>query len=265
MKEQTYRPEHPQYAIAEEFDAFPRELSFGGNTQEEAIAAALDQLIAEPTTEATVRQLDETEIENFRREYTALMEQAKPQEMQVLTDLLCEEAKIKEKIKAQREVLQSITQHVNDCIETINGGTTSEALDASRSFRLAVDGYYLHYTYADGRFLLAKVCRIPSKDADSLFVRQTANQEVFLRMFGASFSPSQNFEERKLCEENRDLFIGCRLAADAVAVTESGSLDRILDRDTVLDDEAVALMLEEGVESVFLYKLTNDSDAAPEA
>lgn len=262
MKEQTYRPEHPQYAIPEEFDTFPRELNFGGETEEEAINAAMEQLIAEPTTDTVIRQLDETEIENYRGEYTDLMENVKPDEMQKLADLLAEEARIKDRIKAQREVLQSIAQHVNDCIQTIKGGTTSEELDAARSFRMAVDGHYLHYTYSDGRFILAKVSRIAAADEESIFTRQTANQEVFLRKFGVDFSPRKNFEEQQLCEENRDLFVGCRLAADAVVRSDSGKIEKICDRDTVLDEEAVARMLDEGVESVFVYKLPEDDTPA---
>lgn len=265
MKEQTYRPENPQYAIPEDYSTFPRELSFGGETEVEAIEAAMKQLIAEPTTDVVVRLMDETEIADCRAEYTDLLENVRPDEHQKLADLLVGKARIEEKIKAQREVLQSISQHVNDCIQTIKCGTTTEELDDARSFRLAVDGHYLHYTYSGGRFLLAKVERIPEKDRDSLFVRNTANQEVFLRMFGVEFSPRKNFEEQQLCEENRDLFVGCRLAADAIVRSDSGALEKVLDRETVLDEEAVARMLEEGVESVFLYKITEDPDVAPEA
>lgn len=246
MKEQTYRPENPQYAIPEDYSTFPRELSFGGETEEKAIKAAMEQLIAEPTTTTVVRELDETEIVNVRGEYTDLLENVRPEEQQKLSDLLVEKARIEEKIKAQKEVLQSITQHVNDCIQTIKAGTTTEELDGARSFRLAVDGHYLHYTYSGGRFLLAKVSRIAAADEGIIFTRQTANQEVFLRKFGVDFSPAGNFEEHPVCEDNRDLFVGCRLAADAVVRSDSGSLEKVCDRDTVLDEEAVSRMLEEG-------------------
>lgn len=263
MKEQTYRPENPQYAIPEDYSTFPRELSFGGETKVEAIEAAMKQLIAEPTTATVVRELDETEIANCRAEYTNLLENVRPDEQQKLCDLLIEKARIEDKIKAQKEVLQSISQHVNDCIQTIKCGTTTEELDDACSFRLAVDGHYLHYTYSGGRFLLAKVERIPEKDRDSLFVRNTANQEVFLRMFGVDFSPRKNFEEMQLCEENRDLFVGCRLAADAVVRSDSEALEKVLDRETVLDEEAFANLLDKGVESVFVYNYPEY--VAPEA
>ena len=246
MTEQKYRPENPQYLIPEEYSTFPRELSFGGETEEEAVKAAMEELIAEPTSSIVVRELDETEIMNVRGEYT---------------DLLIEKACLEEKIKAQKEVLQSITQHVNDCIQTIKAGTTNDELDAARSFRMAVDGHYLHYTYSGGRFGLANVNRIPSADIGNIFTRQTANQEVFLRTFGADFSPAGNFEEHPVCEDNRDLFVGCRLAADAVVRSDSGSLEKVCDRDTVLDEEAVSRMLEEGIESVFIYKITEDVEA----
>lgn len=265
MKEQKYRSENAYYVIPDEYSTFPRELSFGGETEEKALKAAMERVIAEPTTTTVVRELDETEIINVRREYTDLLENVRPEEHQKLSDLLVEKARIEEKIKAQKEVLQSISQHVNDCIQTIKAGTTTEELDAARSFRLAVDGHYLHYTYSGGRFILAKVSRIDAANEDSIFIRQTANQQVFLQRFGVDFSPRKNFEEQLLCEENRDLFVGCRLAADAVVRSDSGSLEKVLDRDTVLDEEAVARMLEEGVESVFLYKITEDSDVAPEA
>lgn len=194
MKEQKYRPENPQYAISEEFAAFPRELTFAGDTRDEIFKTAMEQLIAEPTTAMVLRMLDETEIEEVRREYTTLLETEMPDEKQVLADLLGEEARIKEEVKAQREVLHSLSQHVDDCIQTIKGGTTAELLDAAQALRVAVDGHYLHYTYEDGRFFLAKVERIPEKDIDSLFVKQTRNREVFIEKFGYRVKPSEDIE-----------------------------------------------------------------------
>lgn len=258
MKEQKYRPENPYYLIPEEYSTFPRELNFGGETEQEAVKAAMERLIAEPTNTTVVRELDEAEIINVRSEYTDLLENVRPEEQQKLGDLLAEKARIEEKIKAQKEVLQSITQHVNDCIQTIKAGTTTEELDAARSFRLAVDGHYLHYTYSGGRFVLAKVARIPAADEGNIFTRQTANQQVFLQMFGAEFSPSGNFEEVKICEETTpEELIGRTLAADVVL---PGTEDIIV-RDTVLDEDALRLLLEKGVELVFVYKTPDDVEA----
>lgn len=201
MNKQSYRPENPQYAIPEEFEAFPRELRFEGESREEVIKNAMEQLIAEPTTATVTRMLDETEIAEVRSEYTTLLETVRPDEMQVLADLLGKEARIKEKIKAQREVLQSISQHVNDCIQTINGGTTAEQLDAAQALRMAVDGHYLHYTFEGGRFVLAKVERIPKNDMDSLFVKQSRNQEVFIEMFDYRVKSSETLEDATISTE----------------------------------------------------------------
>lgn len=201
MNKQSYRPENPQYAIPEEFEAFPRELRFEGESREEVIKNAMEQLIAEPTTATVTRMLDETEIAEVRSEYTTLLETVRPDEMQVLADLLGEEARIKEKIKAQREVLQSISQHVNDCIQTIKGGTTAEQLDAAQALRMAVDGHYLHYTFEGGRFVLAKVERIPENDMDSLFVKQSRNQEVFIEMFDYRVKSSETLEDATISTE----------------------------------------------------------------
>ncbi|MDE5709178.1 MAG: hypothetical protein K2I32_07015 [Alistipes sp.] len=257
MTEQKYRPENPQYLIPEEFSTFPRELSFGGETEEEAVKAAMEELIAEPTSSTVVRELDETEIVNVRGEYTDLLENVRPEEQQKLADLLSEKARIEEKIKAQKEVLQSITQHVNDCIQTIKAGTTSEELDAARSFRMAVDGHYLHYTYSGGRFVLAKVARIPAEDEGNIFTRQTANQQVFLQMFGADFSPEGNFEEMEVSTDMAEELIGRTLAADVVL---PGTEDIIV-RDKVLDEDALRLLLEKGVDLVFVYKSPEDVEA----
>lgn len=257
MTEQKYRPENPQYRIPEEYSTFPRELSFGGETEEEAVKAAMEKLIAEPTSSTVVRELDETEIVNVRGEYTDLLENVRPEEQQKLSDLLVEKARIEEKIKAQKEVLQSLTQHVNDCIQTIKAGTTTEELDAARSFRMAVDGHYLHYTYSGGRFVLAKVARIHAADEGNIFTRQTANQQVFLQMFGAEFSPARNFEEMEVSADMAEELIGRTLAADVVLPgTEDG-----IERDTVIDEDVFGTILNNGIESVFVYKSPEDVEA----
>lgn len=114
MSDKNYRPEHPEYKIPEQYEAYPRELNFGGETLDEAVKLAMDRLIAEPTKESAQRCLDEKEIEIYRGEYTSLLENDKPAEQAALDELLAEDARLKEKIKAQREVIQSITQKVND-------------------------------------------------------------------------------------------------------------------------------------------------------
>lgn len=257
MTEQKYRPENPQYLIPEEYSTFPRELSFG-KTEEEAIKAAMERFISEPTSSTVVRELDETEIANVRGEYTDLMENVRPEEQQKLADLLSEKARIEEKIKAQKEVLQSITQHVNDCIQTIKGGTTNEELDAARSFRMAVDGHYLHYTYSGGRFVLANVNRIPSADMGNIFTRQTANQEVFLHTFGADFSPAGNFEEHAVCEDTAEELIGRKLAAAPEFYDDFNNLVKVADRDTEIDEALFHELLEKGIEWVFTYRIHED-------
>lgn len=258
MTEQKYRPENPQYLIPEEYSTFPRELSFGGETEEEAVKAAMEQLIAEPTNATVIRELDEIEIANVRGEYTDLLENVRPEEQQKLADLLSEKARIEGKIKAQKEVLQSITQHVNDCIQTIKGGTTNEELDAAYSFRMAVDGHYLHYTYSGGRFVLAKVARINAADEGSIFTQQTVNQEVFLRTFGADFSPAGNFEEMEVSEATAEELIGRKLAETAEFRDDFNNLVKVADRDTEIDEALFHELLEKGIEWVFTYKIHED-------
>ncbi len=53
MTEQKYRPENPQYAIPEEYSTFPRKLSFGGETEEETVKAAMERFVAETTSTAS--------------------------------------------------------------------------------------------------------------------------------------------------------------------------------------------------------------------
>lgn len=84
MSDKNYRPEHPEYKIPEQYEAYPRELNFGGETLDEAVKLAMDRLIAEPTKESAQRCLDEKEIEIYRGEYTSLLENDKPAEQAAL-------------------------------------------------------------------------------------------------------------------------------------------------------------------------------------
>lgn len=273
MSDKNYRPEHPEYKIPEQYEAYPRELNFGGETLDEAVKLAMDRLIAEPTKESAQRCLDEKEIEIYRGEYTSLLENDKPAEQAALDELLAEDARLKEKIKAQREVIQSITQKVNDKIRLIKDGTVYEPLEADSSLRIAVDGNYLHYTYAGGKFVLAKVCPIPSNDQGNLFSRQTKNQEVFIRMFGCDFTPSDTFEEVKVAKKGAKALEGRKLAASAIWRYTEDFVDEdtgtvvpvertrtVADRDTILDAEAVTRLIAEEVESVVLYKIKAEND-----
>lgn len=274
----TYRPEHPEYNIPEKYATYPRELIFGGNTAEEAVKIAMEQLIAEPTQDSAWRLLDQTEIETYRKEYTQLMENDKTESEARLNALAAEDAAIKEKIRAEREVLQSINTHINDNVRAIKEGTSYEQLDGSQSLRIAVDNHYLHYTFAGGVFILAKVEEVPEKDHGNLFTRQTRNQEVFIRMFGCHFTPSETFEEITLTKKGAKALEGRKLAAAAVrgwteefVDEDTGQLvpvelsKEIVTRDTILTPELITKLLEEQVKSVVLYKVkeqTDDTSAA---
>lgn len=258
-----YQSPDPQYIIADDYAGWPQTLPAEPGTCTEAMTAVMEQFIAEDTTAAVLRRLDEEEICAYREDYTTLMEKDKIECEARLAELAEEEASIKERIKRERDTMASIMQRINDNVRTINKGVVEEDLPRDRSMRIAVDGHYLYYTYVEAQscFRLAKVWPIPDSD-NTMFTRQTKNQEVFIKLFGAEFTPCKSFEVATVASL-LDEFHKTSRPVGRLAVTEF-DIDglEIAARDQLIDGVVLEELVETGVASVIIY---TDRDAEVDA
>lgn len=143
-------------------------------------------------------------------------------------------------------------QHVNDNVKTINDGYVVESLNRDRSFKVVVDGHVLHYTYeGEGLFTLARVEEV-SKSDRSIFALQTANQEVFIKRFGADFSALNHFVTVDAIKENKARLIGSKV----VITVNTAYAD--IQRDTILTEEMVDWVVKDkNLDSIVIYAEAN--------
>lgn len=244
-----------------ELGGFPTNYATSGDDAYSSMLDVMRELIAEPSTASVKRVLEDEEIEAMRSEYTQLYENDRVDCEHELAELEFEKRKIEERIKAKRDEMASIMQHINDNVRTINDGYITENLNEEESFKAVVDGYVLHYTYIGdeeikGCFTLAKVEEV-SKSDRSIFALQTNNQERFIKRFGADFSALNHFVTVDATKENKARLIGCKVAT----MVRTAYAD--IQRDTILTEEMVEWIIkDEDIDSVVIYAKTDHEAGA---
>lgn len=244
-----------------ELGGFPNNYATSGDDAYSSMLDVMRELIAEPSTASVKRVLEDEEIEALRSEYTQLYENDKVDCEHELAQLEFEKRKIEERIKAKRDEMASIMQHINDNVRTINDGYITENLNEEESFKAVVDGYVLHYTYIGdeeikGCFTLAKVEEV-SKSDRSIFALQTNNQEWFIKRFGADFNELGNYMTIDATLDNKERLIGCKVAT-MVRTTYAD-----IQRDTILTEEMVDWMVkDENLDSIVIYAETDQEAGA---
>lgn len=242
---------------------FPTRFIAQGNSVEEAMEDVMRTLIAETSAASVKRKLEEEEIEAYRAEYTALYEHDRIDCEHEMAELEAEKKKLEERIRAKRDEMASIMQHINDNVRTINDGYLIETLDKDSSFKVVVDGHVLHYTYAGydteaecSVFTLARVEEVDKKDS-SIFALQTANQEAFIEHYGAAFNTLGNFVEVEARPGNESMLVGFKLAASVD--TEYA----IIQRDTIIDAQMAHWMISDvNVDTVVVYATAHLTERA---
>lgn len=235
-----------------ELGGFPNTYQVEADSQAEAMENVMHTLIAETTNASVKRVLEADEVDKLREEYTTLYEVDRVECEEELKQLKNEKRELEERIKAKYDKLASITQHVNDNVKTINDGYVVESLNSDSSFKVVVDGHVLHYTYeGEGLFTLARVEEV-SKSDRSIFALQTANQEVFIKRFGADFSALNHFVTVDAIKENKARLIGSKVAT----TVNTAYVD--IQCDTILTEEMVDWVVkDENLDIIVIYAEAN--------
>ena len=137
-----------------------------------------------PEGELATRQYDAHEIAMIREEYCLKEENDVPKRKQELQETL--EA-IKAMKKAAEEAYNSILLEIADLAARVKEGTTDFKLSSTETVRIALNGYFLFYSWVDGEMQLVKAQKIPDWDRGGLWSQEDVNREAMKELFGIEF------------------------------------------------------------------------------
>lgn len=160
-----------------------------------------------PEGELATRQYDAHEIAMIREEYCLKEESDVPKRKQELQETL--EA-VKAMKKAAEEAYNSILLEIADLAARVKEGTTDFKLSSTETVRIALNGYFLFYSWVDGEMKLVKTQKIPDWDRNTLWSQEDVNREAMRELFGVEFPEVEKpaMDECKIQEEDDDLPFG---------------------------------------------------------
>lgn len=160
-----------------------------------------------PEGELATRQYDAHEIAMIREEYCLKEENDVPKRKQELQETL--EA-VKAMKKAAEEAYNSILLEIADLAARVKEGTTDFKLSSTETVRIALNGYFLFYSWVDGEMKLVKTQKIPDWDRNTLWSQEDVNREAMKELFGVEFPEVEKpaMDECIIQEDDDDLPFG---------------------------------------------------------
>lgn len=161
-----------------------------------------------PEGELATRKYDTHEIAMIREEYCLKEENDVPKRKQELQETL--EA-IKAMKKAAEEAYNSILLEIADLAARVKEGTTDFKLSSTETVRIALNGYFLFYSWVDEEMKLVKAQKIPDWDKQGIWSQEDVNREAMKEVFGVEFPEVEkpiNLEEDEPQVDDEDLPFG---------------------------------------------------------
>lgn len=182
----NYVPSEINFVLSDKVkEKYPLTLFDGAKTPEEVIKIVNDKFIALfPENENASRFYDKHEVNEIREEYCIKQENEVPKRLQEMEETLERIKTVKKKVE---EAYNSALMEVRDLAARVKDGTTDVTLSATGTFRLALDGMYLFYSWVDEQFKLAKAEKIPEWDRNSLWAQEDKNRIAMKELFGLDF------------------------------------------------------------------------------
>lgn len=151
-----------------------------------------------PDGELATRNYDAHEISMIREEYCLKEENDLPERKQELQETL---EQIKVMKKTAEEAYNSILLEIADLAARVRQGTTDFKLSSTETVRIALNGYFLFYSWVDGEMQLVKAQKIPEWDRNTLWSQEDVNREAMKELFGIEFpevdKPKMDEEEQQ--------------------------------------------------------------------
>lgn len=161
-----------------------------------------------PEGELATRQYDTHEIAMIREEYCLKEENDVPKRKQELQETL---ETIKAMKKAAEEAYNSILLDIADLAARVKDGTTEFKLSSTETVRIALNGYFLFYSWVDEEMKLVKTQKIPEWDKQGIWSQEDVNREAMKEVFGIEFPEVEkpiNLEEDEPQIDDEDLPFG---------------------------------------------------------
>lgn len=206
----NYQPQDIQFVLDESVkEKFPTELDFsvieGLNLKgaNDIIKFVGENFMATfPDNESVERHLDDFEISNIREEYCVLQENEVPKRNQMLEETL---EQIKLMKKQAEQAYNSILMEVANYAAQVKQGTKEMRLKSTETFCIALNGYYLIYTYSknSGKFVLAKAFSVPAGPKE-LWAQEDRNRKSMLDYFGLEFPEPKRVDEKEIEGHDED-------------------------------------------------------------
>lgn len=197
-----YESEELKFVLPEAVrEQFPLELHFEKAESEKDILKAVNEHFNAlfPENEMALRYMDDVEKYDLRGKYCKLVEQELPEAENALLNAK-EEAK---RIKTDAEErLNSLSKQIKDYAAKVQEGTDEKKLPATKTFRIALNGYFLYYSILNGKVVLAKSEKIPSYDKSSLWAQEDKNRVAMMELFGLDFPAPEKPSDEEFDKEH---------------------------------------------------------------
>lgn len=198
----NYRPEKIEFVLDDKVKEMFKDvlvLFKGAKSSKEAIKIFKDKFNSLfPDNEVVTREYDHHEIEMIREEYCVKQENDVPKRKQELQETL---ERIKTEKKNAEEAYNSILLEIADLAARVKQGTTDFKLPATETVRIALNGYFLFYSWVDGEMQLCKAEKIPDWDKQTLWSQEDVNRAAMKEVFGVEFP---EVEKPKPADEDGD-------------------------------------------------------------
>lgn len=203
----NYRPEKVEFVLDDKVkETFNEVLTLckGAKSSKEALKVFKEKFnCLFPEGELATRNYDTHEISMIREEYCLKEENDVPKRKQELAETL--EA-IKAMKKSAEEAYNSILLEIADLAARVKEGTTDFKLSSTETVRIALNGYFLFYSWVDGEMQLVKAQKIPDWDKNSLWSQEDVNREAMKEVFGVEFpeveKPTMNEDETQTDDDD---------------------------------------------------------------
>lgn len=183
-----YRPDEINFVLGDEVkERFADVLTLfeGADDVNKVIEKVNEYFNAEfPTNEVARRYIDDYEKQNIREEYNAIVEDELPVAEREQLDAIDQAKRIK---KEADDNLLSVRNRIKELAARVSDGKEDFKLSTKNTFRIAVNGYYLTYSWVDGQVKLVKAEIVPKWDKDKIWAQEDRNRNGMKELFGIEF------------------------------------------------------------------------------
>ena len=183
-----YRPDQINFVLTDEIkEKFAEVLTLfeGADDVEKVIEKVNEYFNAEfPTNVVARRYMDEFEKMNIREEYNQIVENEQPDAERELDAAIAEAKRIK---KDAEDALLAVNKRIKELAARVKEGQEDIKLSNKNTFRIALNGHYLTFTWIDGEVKLAQAEKIPNWDKDKIWAQEDRNRKGMEELFGIKF------------------------------------------------------------------------------